>query len=468
MAVYQYKAAMKSGQVVNNRIEGTSIQEVKEKLKANGLTPITVRQARGGIMSRFMPRQRAKKNQVSSAAVTKLAKEKLIEQQRKKQQQGLNRDISIDLSFLARITYKDIVSFTQSLFLLKRANFTNTRALTTLLENTENPKMKSIIEDLLNGVEAGEYIYATLEYYTDVFPQIYVSIIKIGETSGNLTNALEQALDYIIESNTTKKAVKKALTGPLLQAGGMLLLTIVGVLVGVPVLENLYDSMGVKDKIPPATVAVANRACAQRWYLVVAFIIAAIFLFNLWRSTVNGRYRWDMFKLKMPIFGGLITRLALQKFFKAMQLNIATNAKLQDALEVSKGVVSNYVILSIIESPPTYPPELNINHKTIKLEEKLSLKIIPYLKECIDFIEQSDKIYVHCSCGLSRSPAIVIGYLMWKTHNNFEQVYNYIQKRRPRVELTIGFVGQLKKFEKLLKNNNYNLNTIDFNSIKIK
>ncbi len=125
-------------------------------------------------------------------------------------------------------------------------------------------------------------------------------------------------------------------------------------------------------------------------------------------------------------------------------------------------------ILSIIESPPTYPQELNINHKTIKLEEKLSLKIIPYLKECIDFIEQSDKIFVHCSCGLSRSPAIVIGYLMWKTHNNFEQVYNYIQKRRPRVELTIGFVGQLKKFEKLLKNNNYNLNTIDFNSIKIK
>ncbi len=352
MAVYSYRATMKSGQIVNNKIEGTSIQEVKEKLKANGLTPITVRQAKGGFMAKFMPRQRQKKNQVSSAAVTKLAKEKLLEQQRKKQQQGLNRDISLDLSFLTRITVKDIISFTQSLFLLKRANFTNTRALTTLLENTENPKMKSIIEDLLNGVEAGEYIYATLEYYTDVFPQIYVSIIKIGEVSGNLTNALEQALIYIQESTATKKAVKRALSGPLMQAGGMLLLTIIGVLVGVPVLENLYDSMGVKDKIPPATVAVANftRACAERWYLVVAFIIGGIFLFNLWKSTVNGRYRWDMFKLKMPIFGGLITRLALQKFFKAMQLNIATNAKLQDALEVSKGVVNNYVILSIIES----------------------------------------------------------------------------------------------------------------------
>jgi hypothetical protein len=124
-------------------------------------------------------------------------------------------------------------------------------------------------------------------------------------------------------------------------------------------------------------------------------------------------------------------------------------------------------ILSIMESPPTYPTELNINHKTIILEEKLK-NFIPYLRECIDFIEKSDKIFVHCSCGMNRSPAIVIGYLMWKTHNNFNLVYNYMQKRRPRVELTMGFVSQLKKFDKLLKSNNYNLNTIDSNSKIIK
>ena len=352
MPVYTYRASTKTGTVVKNRIEATSVQEVKEKLKANGLTPIQVR-TQSGAISKFLPAQKQKKNQVSSAAVTKLAKEKLLEQQRKKQQKGLmGQDVSIDLSRFQKITKKDIIAFTQSMFLLKRANFTNTRALTTLLENTDNVKMRNIIEDLLNGVEAGEYIYATLEYYTNVFPQIYVSIIKIGELSGNLTNALEQALIYIQESTETARAVKKALTGPLLQAGGMLLLTIVGVLVGVPILEGLYASMGVEDKVPAATLAVARftRACVARWYLVVIFVIATIVGFNLWKSSVNGRYRWDMIKLKVPIFGQLITRLALQKFFKAMQLNIATNAKLQDALEVSKGVVSNYVILSVVET----------------------------------------------------------------------------------------------------------------------
>ena len=101
-----------------------------------------------GILSKLVPGGRKqKKNQVSSAAVTKLAREKLIaEQQKKQQNKGLNQEISIDLSFMQRIKKEDVIAFTQSLFLLKRANFTNTRALTTLLENTENPQMKSIIE----------------------------------------------------------------------------------------------------------------------------------------------------------------------------------------------------------------------------------------------------------------------------------------------------------------------------------
>ncbi len=354
MSVYVYKAVTRSGKVVSGRSEESSKQKVMEKLKLNELTPITVTEQKGmNLIRKLMPASRAKKNQVSASAVTKLAREKLLEDQQKKlQNKGLNRDIDIDLSFLQRAKKEDVIAFTQSLFLLKRANFTNTRAFATLLENTDNVVMKGVIEDTLNGVEAGEYIYSTLEYYTDIFPPIYVSIIKVGELSGNLTNALYQALEYLKESNETTRAVKKAVTGPLIQTIGLLLLTIVGVVVGVPVLENLYEDIGASDQIPAATHAFSRfvTLCGERWYLGVGFIVVLIVLFNVWKSTVNGRYAWDKFKLKVPIFGQLITRLSLQKFFKAMELNLANNAKLQDALEISKGVVNNYVLLSVIES----------------------------------------------------------------------------------------------------------------------
>ena len=125
-------------------------------------------------------------------------------------------------------------------------------------------------------------------------------------------------------------------------------------------------------------------------------------------------------------------------------------------------------ILSITDSPPQYPEDLNINHKSINLDEQLSSNIFENLKEGIEFIENSDKIYIHCSCGICRSPAFVIAYLMWKTHSNFKQVYSFVQKRRSCVELNMKYIIQLQKFGNILKNNNYNIERINFNSIYIK
>ena len=212
--------------------------------------------------------------------------------------------------------------------------------------------MRSIIEDILNGVESGEYIYSTLEYYNTIFPDIYIETIKVGELSGSLTNALFQAMNYLETSDKRTKALKKALIGPLLQAVLMLVGTVVGIVVGVPILENLYASMGLTNQIPAATMAASNfiKMVGTYWYIVVAALAGLITIFVLWKSTIHGKYQWDMFKLKIPIFGPLMLRLQLQKFFEAMQLNLANNAKLQDALDVSKGTVNNYVVLSIIEA----------------------------------------------------------------------------------------------------------------------
>ena len=355
MAKFRYRAVLSNGKVVNGTIDDESRESVLERLKNNGLQPVSVQQSKalGGLSNK-----KAKRNATTSstASVSKYAKQKMIENQKKKEKTGLQMEIELpfelDLSFLYRVTKKDVFSFTQSLYLLKRANFTNIRALATLLENTDNPAMRSVIEDILNGVEAGEYIYSTLEYYNKIFPDIYIETIKVGELSGSLTNALFQAMNYLETSTKRTKALKKALVGPLLQAVLMLVGTVVGIMVGVPILEDLYASMGLTNQIPAATMAASNfiKLVIQYWYIGVAVVAGLVTAFILWKSTIHGKYQWDMFKLKLPVFGGLILRLQLQKFFEAMQLNLANNAKLQDALEVSKGTVSNYVVLSVIES----------------------------------------------------------------------------------------------------------------------
>lgn len=126
-----------------------------------------------------------------------------------------------------------------------------------------------------------------------------------------------------------------------------------------------------------------------------------------------------------------------------------------------------HYVLSIIPTPPKYPEDMKINVMHLNIEDSLKVNIIYYIKQCITFIDNADKIYVHCSCGVNRSAAIIIGYLMWKTHSSYDEVFDYLKKRRECVEPCNLFVIQLHKFQNLLNSNNYNLERIQVKA-KIK
>lgn len=266
---------------------------------------------------------------------------------------GLQQDL--DLSFIkigTGIKNEDLMAFTQSFHLLKKAGFTNVRALTTLLENTKNPNLRDIIADILNGIESGEYIYTTLEHYPKVFPPLYINIVKVGELSDSLAESLMQALNSLEDAKDMKRKMKKAVMSPMIMIVALIAMSFIGVIWGLPVMQNLYAELGVEDQIPEATLAFAEfvNKMGEYWYLVGAVIAGIAFAFITWIKTPGGRFQFDKFKYKMPIFGQLLIRLDLQKFLRAMQLNLENNSKLDDSIEVSKSVIKNYMFLAIIES----------------------------------------------------------------------------------------------------------------------
>ena len=123
-------------------------------------------------------------------------------------------------------------------------------------------------------------------------------------------------------------------------------------------------------------------------------------------------------------------------------------------------------ILSLIgDDSPGYEGG-DFTQKVIDIDDFPKENIIQYFKECIEFIESANKTYVHCMCGISRSSTIVIAYLMWKTHATYNEAYFFVKNRRRYISPNDGFVQQLKIFEKLLKENDYDLNKIDFGKIK--
>ena len=195
-------------------------------------------------------------------------------------------------------------------------------------------------------------MYTTIEYYSNVFPYIYINMIKVGELSGSLTNSLKQAVKYLDDTNDITKKVKKIVIPNVLQLVGLIIMLVVGTLVGVPAIQNVYDAVGSKDTLPGPTLAFSNfiKGLINVWYIPVTLIIAITIGIIFYINTPKGKYNFHYFKYRMPIFGKLIYSLDFSRFIKAMLLNLDNGMRIQDALEVSKNVVSNYVFLSMVET----------------------------------------------------------------------------------------------------------------------
>ncbi len=180
MPLYVYKAVDKNGLVVRNRVEEINRYVLLKKIKRNGYMPISVNQIQMSNKASKM-RKKHKKNIETNDSILKTVRQKDTsmmsgsESFKKKVKQVLFSDI--------KINNRDIVIFTQDFYLLKKANFNNIQALSTIIESTENQSFRAILEDILLGVEAGENMYTTMEYYTGVFSPIYINMIKVGELS---------------------------------------------------------------------------------------------------------------------------------------------------------------------------------------------------------------------------------------------------------------------------------------------
>ena len=245
-----------------------------------------------------------------------------------------------------------MIIFTQNFYLLKKANFNNIHALKTILDSTENLTFKGMLEDILAGVEAGENMYTTMEYYSDTFPFIYVNMIKVGELSGSLTNSLEQAVNYLESTDRLNKKIRGILIPNIVQFVLLIVMLIVGTVVAIPAIQNVYDELGSTDQLPAITLwfqGVVN-GLVKYWYIPLMIIVSAVAAVIFYINTPKGKYNFDYFKYKMPIFGQLIFALDFSRLMKAMLLNLQNGMRIQDAIEVSKNVVQNYVMLSIIET----------------------------------------------------------------------------------------------------------------------
>ncbi len=347
MPQYRYRALTSAGTIITNRMDEANEQVVKVKLKRNDLIPIYVKK-----IGKSKRKKVTKRNVSELNEMLKNVNTANIEKNRQENKLNFIQRAKKAINKVERITTRDIIIFTQNFYLLKKANFNNIHALSTIIENTENFELQEILKDILAGVEAGENIYTTMEYYSDVFPYLYINMIKVGEQSGSLTKSLEEAVKYLEDTDSLNKKIRSILVPNIAMFVGLVIMLFVGTLVAIPAIQNVFDTIGTQDQLPAITLwfsGVVDNLIAY-WYVPVIIITAIIGVILWYINTPKGRYDFNYFKYTMPIFGKLIYAIDFSRFIRAMALNLENGMRIQDAIQVSKSVCKNIVMLSIIEA----------------------------------------------------------------------------------------------------------------------
>lgn len=347
MPSYKYRVIFEDGKIGHGKIMALNKSHAMESLKKENIQPI------------YIKKMAEKKNKEKKKETSSLDTKKIIESVNQQENNGkinlkkitLKELQQIELHPFSRVTSKDIIIFVNNLYILKKAKFNNIQALRIIYDQIKNPKLKDIVEDIIIGVESGEKMNVVMDNYPNIFPAMFVNFIKVGEESGNLDTALLYARDYLENSNKLKKQVRAAVIPRLLQFIFIIGLMFALVIIGVPIIQDVYNMFDSSSQIPRATIVTLNVAnwLMAHWYIPVGIILLLVMIFLLFINTPKGRYRWDKFKLKCPVVGPLLNNITIHKFFQAMLLNLKNGMRIKESLEVSRNVTKNFYFLSAVE-----------------------------------------------------------------------------------------------------------------------
>jgi type IV pilus assembly protein PilC len=256
------------------------------------------------------------------------------------------KDILKSLKFGRRkkVKEKDIVVFTRQFATMIDAGLPLVQCLEILASQQDNTTLKEILLKVKGDVEAGSTFADALRKHPTVFNELYCNLVTAGETGGILDTILNRLAAYIEKSMNLKKKVKGAMVYPIAVLA-IATVVVIGMLVFViPVFQKMFADMG--GTLPAFTQMVINLSDFMRRYflLVGAALIALYLVFQRYYKTENGQETIDKYLLKLPIFGGLIRKVAIAKFTRTLGTMLSSGVPILEGLDIVARTAGNKVI----------------------------------------------------------------------------------------------------------------------------
>jgi type IV pilus assembly protein PilC len=262
---------------------------------------------------------------------------------------GLKRELTIP-GLGGKTKLKDLAIFSRQFASMTSSGLTLLRSLTILEEQTSKPKLRAAIGQVRSDVQAGATLSGAMAKHPDHFPTLMVSMIKAGEAGGFLDGALDRiAKMYEADSNLRAK-IKSAMTYPVVVLIFSLLLGTGVIVFIVPVFEHMFSQLGGSLPLPTKIMVTLSHNMWWMGPLVVGGGIGGYRLFrNRYRADHQFRLRVDQFKLRLPVFGSLFTKLAISRWARNLGTLMHVGVPVVQALDVVGGTAGNAVIGAAME-----------------------------------------------------------------------------------------------------------------------
>jgi type IV pilus assembly protein PilC len=245
----------------------------------------------------------------------------------------------IDFTKFTRVKIKDVAVFCRQFSYILVSGMNIVKALEILKEETENKKLKQSIAMVYEDVQKGRALSVSMRNH-EVFPNMLVNMIAVGEASGNLDDMMVKMADYYDKEYDQVQKVKKAMTYPVMIA--IVAVLVVNYLIIFVLPKLLGAVMEDKEKLPlPTKILLAMSDFMKAyWYLVIGIVILVIIIFRAIKRNGNNT-EMDKFKLKVPIFGKLSLKLAQAKFARTFGMLLNSGLTVIESLEISSRILGN-------------------------------------------------------------------------------------------------------------------------------
>ena len=307
MPIYHYKAK-KGLEAAEGSIEAVSEKAAVEKLSADGFLPVRVELQR----SAFEPKP-------APVSVDKTAGR-------------------------GRIKSQEITVFSRQLASLLKSGVPILKAIDIICEQAENIQFKAVLNSIHKAIKDGATFSSAFQSYPNIFPPIYIAIIKSGEDSGSLPDALLRIADYRMKQEEIISRVRLALAYPALMALVGFSTVIFMLTFVLPRLSRLFTNMKQQLPLPTRILILISSGLRQWWWLIALALIALGLLLRRQMRTSAGKVFWSSLQLRLPVFGKFILKAELSRFSRTLELLIKNGIPILRAINVAIPVLKNEII----------------------------------------------------------------------------------------------------------------------------